>query len=209
MISLSFLRPILAALPLLILPYQLKAQDVQELYGLYQAEIEEAYALNAYEIEGVWTVNQAGRERYEELRNLGAQCSSLGRGLMRCKRFLSAGQLPETLRQRVERRYQDSFLEMEAATGVEILFKGEDVEEYLVTQLGRVSLASEVFEFEQWRYFYASSGLEKIQAGLSNPTPFGFVRTPAGAELIKQESLTLGREHFQVWLIALPFNKSL
>jgi hypothetical protein len=182
------------------------AADIDPLEGAFHSHLNEATVLTSYEIEGVWSSTSAGRARLEELRELGATCTHIARGEFRCQRFLRSHELPGSIRQRFAPQFSGASLFFEQAQEIELLYKGELAHEYLVTQRGVVTLANEHNdEFSAFRYFFANTGLEKIQAGTQNPTPYGFVRHQDRLELIVSTSLTLGRHHFQVWYVAIPF----
>jgi len=206
MISLTKFKTFLLGV-VLALTFPLKAHDLDILNGVYRSQINNASALSAYEVEVVWTLGQTGKDRLEELRReYKASCQHISRGQYRCQRFIDRV-LPDTISKRIAETYSQAHLKMEAESLVELLFKGEEVEEYLVTQIGMMTTNHKSEEFSSWRYFFGRSELEKIQAGEKNPSPYSFVREGNTLNLTLSQSLTFDRFRFQVWIISLPFSK--
>lgn len=185
---------------------EVHSYEFRPLVGDYRLDLEKTRVLAAYEIEGVRTISPAGRERYQELRSSGSSCSSIASSHFRCRTQIKNLTLPTRLSDRLHQRFQAAEMNIGPIQGLDLNFKGEEIEEYIATQETTIRLAEETKTFEYLRYFFAP-GLEKIQTGKEGASDFSFVRKGEVLELTFNQSLTLGREHFQVWLVALPFER--
>lgn len=184
------------------------AANLDILEGDYQAKLDQSSVMTAYEVEAVWTLNQAGQSRLEYLRKeLKASCSHVGRGLYRCQRFIERT-MPQKIQERIAKNFAGAHLVMSPESLIELLYKGEEIEEYLVHQNGVMTTPHSSQNFENWRYFFGMNDLEKIQAGKLNPSPYSFVRRGDVLDLVLSESITLDRFRFQVWLVSLPFERA-
>jgi hypothetical protein len=185
------------------------AANIDVLEGTYRAQLAETSVLSAYEVEAVWTLGQAGIDRLEYLkRELNATCQHTSRGLYRCQRFIER-LIPARIQERIARDFTGANLVMRPAESVELLYQGDDIEEYLVTQEGIMSTPLERQNFSTWRYFFGRNDLQKIQAGEKNPTPYSFVRVGDTLQLVRSESTTLDRFRFQIWVVTVPFKREI
>lgn len=183
------------------------AYNIDILEGHYRARVQDSSVLSAYEVESVWTLAQAGKDRLEYLkREQKASCIHINRGLYRCHSFIERI-LPTQIQERIARDFSDSNLVMQPETGVELFFKGEGIEEYLVTQNGELTTPRSTQIFSTWRYFFGRNELQKIQAGVLNPTPYSFVREGDTLQLVSNFSMTLDQFRFQMWIVKIPFNR--
>lgn len=196
----------LIVLGLSLMATQVYSYEFRPLSGNYQIDLDKTRVLTAYEVEGVRTLNPAGVQRYQELRSSGSQCRSVGSSHFRCQTRLKDLSLPIRLTERLMTRFQAAEMSFGVVEALELNFKGEEIEEYIATQNMTMRLPDQTKSYEYLRYFFAPE-LEKIQTGKEGAGEFSFVRKGDVMELTFNQSLTLGREHFQVWLVALPFER--
>ncbi len=196
----------LIAIVVSLMASQVYSYEFRPLHGNYHIDLDKTRVLTAYEVEGVRTINRAGQERYQELRNTGSQCTSVGSSHFRCQTRIKNLTLPNRLTERLLARFQAAEMNFGAVEALELNFKGEEIEEYIATQNMTMHLPDQTKSFAHLRYFFAPE-LEKIQTGKAGAGEFSFVRKGEVMELTFNQSLTLGREHFQIWLVALPFER--
>lgn len=145
-------------------------------------------------------------EDHEELKRLkqdGFHCGRVDSKTSRCARILTQAPLPEKVEKRIAARFKGASVEFGAeSSDPQVLFEGDDIIEYLVSQPMRVMKE----HYENYRYFIGGD-LHKLQTGENIPSDFSFVVDHESRfNLIQSFSAALPNGFYR-YLVALPFQK--